>query len=44
MDFSQQAQVALDWVLSLMKPNDYILVLNVLNLKTPSKVSISNLV
>ena len=31
-----QAKAALDWVLSVMKPEDYLIVLNVLNLKAPS--------
>ena len=36
MDFSLQATAAFEWVLSIMKPQDYFLVLNVLNLKAPS--------
>lgn len=36
MDFSLQATAAYEWVSSLMKPDDYFLILNVLNLKTPS--------
>ncbi|CBK20019.2 uncharacterized protein [Blastocystis hominis] len=36
MDFSVQAKAALDWVLSVMKPEDYLIVLNVLNLKAPT--------
>ena len=36
MDFSVQANAALDWVLSVMKPEDYLIVMNVLNLKAPS--------
>lgn len=36
MDFSVQAKAALDWVLSVMKPEDYLIVMNVLNLKAPS--------
>lgn len=31
-----QAKAALDWVLSVMKPEDYLIVMNVLNLKAPS--------
>lgn len=36
MDFSVQANAALDWVLGVMKPEDHLLILNVLNLKAPS--------
>lgn len=36
MDFSIQANAALEWTLNIMKPEDYLLVLNVLNLKAPS--------
>lgn len=36
MDFSIQANAALEWTLKIMKPEDYLLVLNVLNLKAPS--------
>ncbi|KAM7454705.1 hypothetical protein BLSTO_04534 [Blastocystis sp. subtype 1] len=36
MDFSLQANAAFEWVLSIMKPEDYFLVLNVLNLKAPT--------
>ena len=36
MDFSVQANAAVDWVLKIMKPEDYLIVLNVLNLKAPS--------
>ena len=36
MDFSIQANAALDWVLGVMKPEDHLLILNVLNLKAPS--------
>ena len=36
MDFSFQANAALDWVFSVMKAEDHLLILNVLNLKAPS--------
>ena len=36
MDFSVQAKAALDWVLFVMKPEDFLIVINVLNLKAPS--------
>ena len=39
MDYSFQANAALDWVFSVMKPEDHLLILNVLNLKTPSLFS-----
>ncbi len=39
MDFSLQANAAFAWVLSIMKPEDYFLVLNVLNLKAPSTIA-----
>ena len=44
MDFSIQANAALDWVLAIMKPEDHLLILNVLNLKAPSIVQISYLI
>ena len=37
MDFSVQANACVDWVLRVMKPEDYLIILNVLNLKAPSK-------
>ncbi|KAK8806121.1 hypothetical protein WA171_007206 [Blastocystis sp. BT1] len=36
MDFSIQATACFEWVLKIMKPVDSLLVLNVLNLKTPT--------
>ena len=36
MDFSIQASAALDWTLKIMRATDYLVVLNVLNLKAPS--------
>ncbi|KAK8827962.1 adenine nucleotide alpha hydrolases-like protein [Blastocystis sp. ATCC 50177/Nand II] len=36
MDFSFQANAALDWVFSVMKAEDHLLILNVLNLKAPT--------
>ena len=38
MDFSVQANACVDWVLRVMKPNDYLIILNVLNLKAPSNL------
>ena len=38
MDFSLHANAALDWVFNVMKPCDHLLILNILNLKTPSKI------
>ena len=37
MDFSIQAKACFDWVMVVMKPADSLVILNVLNLKTPSK-------
>ena len=44
MDFSIQANAALDWVLAIMKPEDHLLILNVLNLKAPSILQFSYLI
>ena len=38
MDFSIQAKACFDWVMVVMKPTDSLIILNVLNLKTPSKL------
>ena len=37
MDFSIQAKACFDWVMVVMKPADSLVILNVLNLKTPSR-------
>ena len=44
MDFSVQANAALDWVFAVMKPNDHLLILNVLNLKAPSTISVRSVI
>ena len=36
MDFSIQAKACFDWVMVVMKPTDSLVILNVLNLKTPT--------
>ena len=37
MDFSITAKACFDWVMVVMKPTDSLVILNVLNLKTPSR-------
>ena len=44
MDFSVQANAALDWVFSVMKPSDHLLILNVLNLKAPSIIILRSVI
>ena len=39
MDVSLPENAAFEWVLSIMKPEDYFMVLNVLNLKAPSTIA-----